>query len=297
MTQTDFTLQGLWLPLVTPFQDGEVDTASLRRLVRHFAEQPVDGLVLAGTTGEAMTLSVSETVKIVQETRSELAALGREMPVLLGISGSDTRKMSQTLSDISGWPVDGYLVCCPYYTRPSQEGLFGHFSQVADSTDRPIVIYNIPYRTGVNLSNDNLLKLAERKNIVGLKDCSTDPHQAFELLGERPNGFSIMTGEDLSFFNALCLGMDGAILSAAHIHSAEFAQIRQHLLQGELTEARTIWRKLYRLTQMLFSEPSPAAHKYCLWRQGLIGSPEVRLPMTAATPNLAQQIDRILETV
>lgn len=294
MTRTSFTLQGLWLPLITPFLDGEMDTRSLRRLIRHFARQPVDGLVLAGTTGEALTLSERETEELVRIAAGELDTPGHRVPVVLGISGSDTRKVVQMLARTSSWPIEGYLIACPYYTRPSQEGLYGHFSAIADSTDLPVVIYNIPYRTGVNLSNDTLLRLAGRPNVIGVKDCSADPEQSFELLGQRPDQFAVMTGEDLAYFSALCSGADGAILSAAHVRTADFASLHRLLLRGELVEARALWQDLYATTKLLFSEPSPAAHKYWMWREGLIESPELRLPMTAAGSGLANQIDEIL---
>lgn len=293
MTRTSLTLEGLWLPLITPFLGGELDTRSLRRLVRHFASQPIDGLVLAGTTGEALTLSERETEQLVRITAEELESLGLRLPVILGISGSDTRKVIQTLAKTARWPVHGYLVACPYYTRPSQEGLLGHFSAIADGTDLPVVIYNIPYRTGVNLANDTLLRLAERANVIGVKDCSADPEQSFELLSRSPEGFAIMTGEDLAYFSALCSGANGAILSAAHVRTADFASLQQFLLRGELREARTLWQDLYETTKLLFSEPSPAAHKYWMWREGVIDSPELRLPMTAAGTGLASRIDEM----
>jgi 4-hydroxy-tetrahydrodipicolinate synthase len=294
MTRTPITLEGLWLPLITPFLDGEMDTVSLRRLIRHFASQPVDGLVLAGTTGEALTLSEKETEDLVRITVGELEALGHRIPILLGVSGSDTRKVIRTLAETSGWPIDGYLVACPYYTRPSQDGLYGHFSSIAEGTDRPVVIYNIPYRTGVNMANDTMLRLAEHANIIGVKDCSADPEQSFELLSQRPESFAVMTGEDLACFSALCSGADGAILSAAHVRTADFARLHRLILEGDLAGARTLWKDLYCTTKALFSEPSPAAHKTWMWREGLIESNELRLPMAAASTDLVHRIDELL---
>ena len=158
-------IQGIWLPLITPFRDGELDEPSLRRLIRHYLGQPVDGLILAATTGEGLTLDDDETARLVDIAAAEVA---RRIPIYLGVSGSWTRKVAKTLADTAAWPVDGYLIACPYYTRPSQEGLYGHFAALADATQRPIIIYNIPYRTGVNLANETLLRLAARTNIVGV---------------------------------------------------------------------------------------------------------------------------------
>lgn len=163
---------GLWLPLVTPFRDGVLDEASVRRLVRHYAAENIDGLILAPTTGEGMTLDEDEVEHLVGITAEEVAVTGCRLPLFLGLSGSDTRKVLKALEHSAAWPIDGYLVTCPYYTRPSQEGMIRHFSALAESTTRPIMIYNIPYRTGVNLGNAAMLELAAHPNIVGVKDCS-----------------------------------------------------------------------------------------------------------------------------
>ena len=143
-------LRGLWLPLITPFRDGRLDEASLRRLVRHYIALPLDGLVLAATTGESLTLSPSETERLVSAVRDE-ARKTRRLPVLLGLSGSNTSALLDTLERTASWPIDGYLISCPYYSRPSQRGLELHFRALADRATRPVALYNIPYRTGVNL--------------------------------------------------------------------------------------------------------------------------------------------------
>ena len=149
------------------------------------------------TTGEGLTLDGDERERLIRIAMDETAGRIR---VFLGISGSDTRKVAMAV-DSAGHPsVDGYLVTCPNYTRPSKEGLFRHFEAVAGSTDRPVLIYNIPYRTSVNIANETLLALAEIPNIVGLKDCCADTEQSFDLLDRRPAGFSVLTGEDAFLF-------------------------------------------------------------------------------------------------
>src|SRR5205085_7663879 len=145
-------LQGLWLPLVTPFRDGELDEASLRRLVRHYAGGPVDGFILAATSGEGMTLGIAELERLVIAVRAEISDSRRHVPVCLGLSGAGTQKMLDALHQTAGWPIDGYLIASPYYTRPSQRGLVQHFKTLADHASWPIVLYNIPYRTAVNLT-------------------------------------------------------------------------------------------------------------------------------------------------
>jgi 4-hydroxy-tetrahydrodipicolinate synthase len=288
--QTEPAPHGIWLPLITPFRDDTLDEKSVRRLIRHYAAEPVDGLILAATTGEGLTLDDDETHRLVRVSRDELSAAGRRIPIYLGLSGSDTRKGVKALHRTETWPIDGYLIACPYYSRPSQPGLYQHFSALAENTGRPILIYNIPYRTGVNLGNEMMLRLAERANIAGVKDCSADATQSFDLLRQRPAGFSVLTGEDALFYTALTQGADGGILASAHVAPRAFAAVRDHLLEGDQPRALAAWRTLVDLPRLLFAEPSPAPIKYWLWRMGLIDSAELRLPMTPVSDGLAARI-------
>jgi len=295
MTDLRSQLQGLWLPLVTPFRDGKLDEASLRRLVRHYATGRVDGLILAATSGEGLTLSVAELARVAGLTRAEIGGSGRPMPVCLGLSGSNTLKMLETLDETTTWPIDGYLIASPYYSRPSQHGLLQHFSLLADHASWPIVLYNIPYRTSVNLSNETLLRLAEHPNIVGLKDCCADRAQSIDLLRRRPAGFRVLSGEDAQYYEALGDGADGAILLSAHIETDAFAAVWTLLKQGNRDAALARWESVSQLTELLFAEPSPAAAKYWLSRTGLIDSAEVRLPMTEVSASLAARLDLEIE--
>jgi len=284
-------LRGLWLPLVTPFRDDTIDELSLRRLVRHYATLPIDGLILAATSGEGLTLGVAELEWIVALARAEIADSKRYLPICLGLSGSHTRKLCHTLDETAAWPIDGYLIASPYYSRPSQRGLTQHFSALADHASWPIVLYNIPYRAAVNLTNQTLLELAEHPNIVGLKDCCADRAQTLDLLRRRPAGFRVLTGEDAQSFEALCDGADGAILLSAHFETETFAAVGSLLKQGNIEAARARWDSVAELTRLLFAEPSLAAAKYWLWRTGLIDSAEVRLPMVEVSAELAARLD------
>jgi 4-hydroxy-tetrahydrodipicolinate synthase len=288
-------LHGLWLPLVTPFRNGEIDEASLRRLVRHYGSGPVDGLILAATSGEGLTLDMAELERIVALVRAEIADSGRNLPVCLGLSGSGTAKMRDALDETAAWPIDGYLIASPYYSRPSQRGLLQHFTALADHASWPIVLYNIPYRTAVNLANETLLRLAEHPNIVGLKDCGADRAQSIDLLRRRPAGFRVLTGEDAQYYEALSDGADGAILLSAHVETATFASVRTHLKQGNRDAAQACWESVSELTTLLFAEPSPAPAKYWLSRTGLIDSAEVRLPMVDVSAELAARLDAEIE--
>lgn len=295
MTDLRQQLQGLWLPLITPFRDGELDVASLRRLVRHYAGGPIDGVILGATSGEGMALGMDELEGLVSVVLAELAASTRHLPVCLGLSGASTARMKETLDDTCDWPISGYLIASPYYTRPSQRGLLQHFNALADHAASPIVLYNIPYRTAVNLTNETLLALAAHPNIVGIKDCSADRAQSIDLLNRRPPDFRVLTGEDAQTFDALSDGADGAILLSAHLETDTFASIRTLLRQGNRDAALRAWQSVVGLTRLLFAEPSPAPAKHWLWRQGLIDSPEVRLPMVEVSEDLATWLDAEIE--
>ena len=170
-----------------------------------------------------------------------------------------------------------------------------HFSVLAEQTGRPIALYNIPYRTGVNMTNETLLHLAELTNIIGVKDCCAIHAQTFDLLCTRPAGFSVMTGEDALFYSAIAHGADGGILASAHIDASGFAATRNDLLNGNLAAALARWRELATIVGLLFAEPSPAPIKYWLWREGWIASPELRLPMTRVSAELASRIEQSIE--
>ena len=284
-------LHGLWLPLITPFCDGIVDENSLRRLVRHYVTQPIDGLILAATSGEGLTLGIAELEWIVELARAEMAEGQRYIPICLGLSGSDTRKMCHTIDVTADWPIDGYLISSPYYSRPSQRGLLQHFNMLADHASWPLVLYNIPYRASVTLETETLLELASHRNIVGIKDCGANRAQSIELLRRRPAGFRILTGEDALYFEALVDGADGAILLSAHVETPTFAAIWKLFREGHSDDARERWDSVSSLTRLLFAEPSPAPAKYWLARMGLIDSAEVRLPMVEVSRELASQLD------
>lgn len=292
MTGLEDHLHGLWLPLVTPFQNGALDERSLRRLTRHYGASAVDGFILGATSGEGMTLREAELERLVAVVRDEMAASGRTLPICLGLSGADTSRLMERLDETADWPIDGYLIASPYYVRPSQRGLLAHFEALADHAAWPIALYNIPYRCAVNIANQTMLRLAEHRNIVGLKDCGASREQSIALLRDRPNDFRVLTGEDANYFEALNDGADGGIVLSAHVETATFATVYAELKRGNHDAALARWNEVAELTRLLFAEPSPAPAKYWLWRTGLIDSPEVRLPMVEVSSELAAAIDR-----
>lgn len=284
-------ISGLWLPLVTPFKDGAVDFASYERLIDHYIGLGVDGLFPLGTTGESPALDETEIDELVDRTVARTA--GR-VPVFVGVGGNATRKVAKELKRLERFAFAGIVSVCPYYNRPSQDGLLAHFRSLAAATDRAMVIYNIPYRTAVNLSNDSLLELAEVPNIVGVKDSSGSVAQSLELLGRKPKDFAILTGEDALYFTMMANGGDGGILAASHLMTGRFIEVGRRFAANDVAGARAAWAPLAQFVPLLFAEANPMPIKYLLWRQGLIASPECRLPLTKISDGLAKRLDSIL---
>jgi 4-hydroxy-tetrahydrodipicolinate synthase len=281
-------ISGLWLPLVTPFKDGAVDFASYERLIDHYIDAGVNGLFPLGTTGESPALDDGEIDALVERTVARAA--GR-VPVFVGVGSNATHKVEKTLRRLERFAFAGIVSVCPYYNRPSQEGLRLHFQRIAAATDRAVVIYNIPYRTAVNLANDTLLELAETPNIVGVKDSSGSLAQSLDLLARRPAGFAVLTGEDALYFTMLANGADGGILAAAHLRTGQFLEVAGRMAANDIAAARAAWAPLARFVPLLFAEANPMPIKYALWRQGLIASPECRLPLARISDGLAKQLD------
>jgi 4-hydroxy-tetrahydrodipicolinate synthase len=281
-------ISGLWLPLVTPFKDGAVDFSSYERLIEHYIAMGVDGLFPLGTTGESPALDDDEIDELVERTVAKVA--GR-VPVFVGVGGNATHKVEKALGRLERFAFEGIVSVCPYYNRPSQDGLIAHFRAIAAATDRDVLIYNIPYRTAVNLLNDTLLELARVPNIVGVKDSSGSIAQSLELLQRKPENFSVLTGEDALYFTMMANGADGGILAASHLETAGFVEVGRRFAANDVAGARAAWAPLASFVPLLFAEANPMPIKYLLWRQGLIASPECRLPLTRISEALARRLD------
>jgi 4-hydroxy-tetrahydrodipicolinate synthase len=281
---------GLWVPLITPFKDGAVDYASYERLIDHYLAVGVDGLFPLGTTGESPTLDDAEIEQLVERT----VARAGKTPVFVGVGGNATAKVTKALKRLERFAFAGIVSVCPYYNRPSQDGLIAHFKAIAGATDRAVMIYNIPYRTAVNLSNDSLLELAEVPNIVGAKDSSGSIAQSLDLLARKRADFSVLTGEDALHFTMMANGAEGGILAASHLMTGSFVDVTRAFERNDLAAARAAWAPLAALVPLLFAEANPMPIKYCLWRQGLIASPECRLPLTRISDPLARRLDAML---
>jgi 4-hydroxy-tetrahydrodipicolinate synthase len=287
-------LHGIWVPLITPFKDNALDLPSYKRLVEHYTSFPIAGLLPMGTTGESPTVSATEYERVLEAT---MKYKPDETPVMVGLGGNDTQKLVEQLKVVEKYPVNAILSVCPYYNRPCQEGIYQHFKAFAAATDKPIIIYNIPYRTGRVIENGTLRRLAELPNIVGLKDASGDIHQTMELLLNPPPNFTILCGEDAFFYTSLLHGGGGGILASAHVQTQSFIDLCKLVWSNDHRAAFELWQPLTRFIPLLFAEPSPGPLKYLLQRDGLITSDEIRLPLVNITRDLARKLDDVVEHV
>ncbi|WP_297351346.1 4-hydroxy-tetrahydrodipicolinate synthase [Paraburkholderia sp.] len=279
---------GIWVPVITPFADGAVDHAALRRLVRFYAEAGVAGLVALGTTGEPAALETAEQDAVL----ATILAQAGTLPVLAGVAGNHTASLRSRITQLNDLPVAGVLISAPYYIRPSQAGLIEHFTGLADLSVKPVVVYDIPYRTGVRLELATLLTLAGHPRIQAVKDCagSLDTTLALILDGR----LQVLAGDDMNLFNTLCLGGSGAIAASAHVHPERFVALYRALADGRLEDGRPIFHALAPLIGALCSEPNPGPVKAALAAQGLI-SDELRAPMTRATEDLRERLRQLVD--
>ena len=288
---SDFS--GIWVPVITPFADGAVDHAALRALVRRYADAGIAGLVALGTTGEPAALDAAEQDAVLTTILDEAQAASRgaqPLPVLVGVSGNHTASMRERIEQLNPLPIAGLLIAAPYYIRPSQAGIVGHFTALADASDKPVMLYDIPYRTGVRLELDTLLTLAAHPRIQAVKDCAGSLDTTLALI--RDARLQVLAGEDLALFNTLCLGGSGAIAASAHLRPERFVALYRALAEGRLEEGRRIFHALVPLIQLAFAEPNPAPVKALLARQGLIRD-ELRMPMTRASAALAERLSAL----
>lgn len=284
-------IEGVIVPLVTPYKDGKLDLVSYERMVNHYINEGVNGVMPLATTGETPTLT-SDEYEILTEKTMEVVS-GR-VPVYIGLGGNNTHEVVKKLKIAEKNNVNGILSVCPYYNRPDQRGLYNHFINIAESTDLDIIIYNIPYRTGCNMANETVHRLSEQKNIIGIKDASGDMKQSLDLLMNKPKDFSVLTGEDAYFYTSLVNGADGGVMASAHLRTKDFIEVYNNVRNNNHKEALKKWKELYKFIPLLFKEPNPTPVKYCLERLGIIDSAEVRLPLVPITKELELELDKII---
>ena len=280
---------GVWLPIITPFKNDKIDCHSYKNLIDHYISKGIHGIIPLGTTGEIPVLSDFEFEDMIEKT---MEYVNGRVPVYVGVGGNYTARVNKKVEIAEYYDIQGILSVCPYYNRPNQEGIYAHFKSIAEQTKLNVVLYNIPYRTGVNIENETVYKLAEIKNIVGIKDASGNFTQTQSLLMNPPKDFSILTGEDNLFYSTLALGGQGGILASAHIKTELFLDVYNNMKENDMNAAFSIWKKLSEFIPLLFKEPNPCPIKYCLKELGLIESPEVRLPLVEISDELKIKLNR-----
>ena len=284
---SNIDFSGLWIPLVTPLRDGRVDHDALARLVKRLAAAGVSGFMVCATTGEAPLLDDDERGAV-------LATVMRhtDLPVAMGAAGSTAQEVLRRIAHACehGRPL-AFLVPPPAYLRPSQAALRAFFTTVADTAPAPLILYDIPARTGVRLELDTLLALAAHPRIAALKDCGGRIEQTEALVAD--GRLQVLCGNDNEWFSSRCLGAAGAIAASAHVRTDLFVALDQALARGDLVRARALWRHLGPLARALFDEPNPAPVKALLAHAGECAN-ELRLPMQPASQELQSRLVRMV---
>ncbi|MGD0457344.1 MAG: 4-hydroxy-tetrahydrodipicolinate synthase [Terriglobia bacterium] len=284
-------LRGCGTALVTPFRkDGSLDLDALRRLVQFQLRAGIDFLVPCGTTGETPTLEHAEYLAVVRAVVQEVA--GR-VPVIAGVGGNNTRKVIDLAAEVRGLGVQGILSVAPYYNKPTQEGLYQHFQAMAESTDLPIIVYNVPARTSSNIEPPTVARLSKIPNIIGIKEASGSIVQQMEVLAAVPPGFRVLSGDDSFTFPLMALGGVGIISVISNEIPGQMTRLAHLLLEGKLEAARQLHFSLLPLMQVNFIETNPIPVKAALAMMGMIEE-VYRLPMVPMKPENRAKLEKVL---
>ena len=273
-------LKGSLVALITPMnQDGSINYEQLHDLIDWHIENGTDGIVAVGTTGESATLPVEEHLAVIEAT---VKHVNKRIPVIAGTGANNTVEAIALSKAAEQAGADYTLSVVPYYNKPSQEGIYQHFKAIAEATSIPMVIYNVPGRTVVSMSNDTILRLAEIPNIVGVKEASGNIGNNIELINSVPEGFVVLSGDDPTGLPFMLCGGHGVVTVAANVAPKLFADMCRSALEGDIATARRLNEQLIPIYNTMFCEPSPAAPK---WGLSLLGKcePHVRLPLVALT--------------
>lgn len=288
-------LRGTGVALVTPFnEDKSIDFAALENLINFVIEGGVQYVVTLGTTGETPTLSREEKLDIIQATFTFVAA---RVPVVIGIGGNNTASI---IKDIESFPVEkavAILSASPYYNKPSQEGIFQHYKALASATTKPIILYNVPGRTGSNIAAATTVRLAnEVSTIAGIKEASGNMAQCMQILRDKPQEFMVVSGDDNLALAQIACGMDGVISVAANSFPKEFSALVQAALNNDFETARQYNNRLLQGYELLFAENNPAGVKAVLSELGVVQN-QLRLPLVPLSASIHQQVNDYLQTL
>jgi len=284
-------IRGCGTALVTPFRkDGTLDLDALRRLVQFQLHAGIDFLVPCGTTGETPTLEHAEYLAVV---RTVVQETGGRIPVIAGVGGNNTRKLMDLAAEVGGLGVQGILSVAPYYNKPTQEGLYQHFRALAESTDLPVILYNVPGRTSSNLEPATVARLSKIANIIGIKEASGSIVQQMEVLAAVPPGFRVLSGDDAFTFPLMALGGVGIISVVSNEVPAEMNRLAHLLLEGNIVAARQLHFSLLPLMQVNFIETNPIPVKAALAMMGMIEE-VYRLPMVPMKAENRAKLEKVM---
>lgn len=285
--------RGLGIALITPFTpDGEVDSNSLKRLVEYQLQNGADFLCILATTGETPCLSAEEKAEI---KRLVVEVNNGRVPILIGCGGNNTRAVVQELKSADWSGIDGVLSVCPYYNKPSQEGLYQHFKAIAEASPLPVVLYNVPGRTGINLQAQTTLRLArDCENIIAIKEASGSLEQVDEIINNKPARFDVISGDDALTFSMVASGAAGVISVIGNALPKEFSRMIRLEFNGEYEPARKIHHRFQQLYSLLFVDGNPAGVKALLHEMGFIDN-VLRLPLVPTRLTTLQKITTILK--
>jgi len=273
---------GIWLPLVTPLRSGVIDIAALRGLTEHYVNSGINGIVALGTTAEAALLDGRERSRVLRAITETVA--GR-VPVIAGVGGIDTRAFVDEIHRLDAWDLDGYLVSAPAYLCPDQAGVVWHFEQIAQATGRAIVLYDVPHRTGVALTEASVGTLAQIANIKAIKACARERFDAYAALP-----IALMCGNDDAFLDCLRAGGTGGILASAHVCADLLAEVRTLTSTGQDGAASALFERLAPVLHILFAAPNPSAIKAMMALDGGL-SAETRMPIVPASKALVSRLE------
>ncbi|HRE68476.1 MAG TPA: 4-hydroxy-tetrahydrodipicolinate synthase [Cyclobacteriaceae bacterium] len=280
-------LMGTGVALVTPMnEDGSIDFKGLKKLLSHTGKG-VDYYVVMGTTGEAAALNKSEKKAVLDFV---LKNNKRNLPIVYGIGGNNTQNVLEEIIDTDLSGVTAILSVSPYYNKPSQEGIYHHFMAVANVSPVPVILYNVPGRTSSNLTADTTLRLAQLKNIIGIKEASGNLEQCMKIAKEKPKDFMLISGDDLLTLALYAIGSAGVISVLANAYPVVFRKIRENFLAGKLAQAQQAQFSLLDINSPMYEEGNPVGVKYLLSLLGVC-QPYVRLPLLTASQNLKKKIE------
>ena len=286
-------LKGCGTALITPFRDGAVDYEAFRSLVKRQIKCGIDFLVPLGTTGETPCLSIEERIEILRISKQECQ--GR--PVIVGGGTNSLEGTLASMRELEPYSPDAFLIVVPYYNKPTQEGMYRYFRAVAESTSKPIILYNVPGRTGANMQSDTVIRLAKDcPNVVAVKEASGSFAQASAILREAPEDFSVLSGDDMLTLPFMAAGASGIISVASNVVPMDMARLAHLCLNGDFSQARKLHHKLSPLFKACFVESNPIPAKAALSQMGLIRN-ELRLPLVPASEQTEKLLAEVLKAL